>query len=102
VVLSVPVLCILRSYGVDIENLGAFAVTELRDWKGHLRARLPFNKRVEEMAGLPGWNYGMLRSAAYERMLEVLPPEAIHAGHRCVGFEETEDAVRVRFEHGGA
>ncbi len=100
VVLSLPVLAILRSYGIAIDDLGAFAVMELRDWKGRLRVRLPFNKRVEELAGLPGWNYGMLRSAAYARMLEVLPREVIHAGHRCVGFEETEDAVRVRFEHG--
>jgi 2-polyprenyl-6-methoxyphenol hydroxylase-like FAD-dependent oxidoreductase len=42
VLLSLPVLSILRHYGVNIDNLGAMAITEFRDWKGRLRVRLPF------------------------------------------------------------
>lgn len=100
VLLSLPVLSILRSYGVDIHRLGAMAVTEFRDWKGRLRVRLPFNRRAEEKAGLPGWHYGMLRAEAIGRMLAVLPPEIVYPNHRCTGFDETPDAVRVKFDNG--
>ena len=100
VLLSLPVLSILRSYGVDIDRLGAMAVTEFRDWKGRLRVRLPFNKQAEEKAGLPGWHYGMLRAEAIGRMLKTLPPELLYPNHRCTGFDETPDAVRVRFDNG--
>lgn len=100
VLLSLPVLSILRSYGVDIHQLGAMAVTEFRDWKGRLRVRLPFNQKAEEKAGLPGWHYGMLRAEAIARMLRTLPPELLHADHRCTGFDESDDAVRVRFDNG--
>ncbi|HSV79046.1 MAG TPA: NAD(P)/FAD-dependent oxidoreductase [Ramlibacter sp.] len=100
VLLSLPVLSILRSYGVEIEGLGAMAVTEFRDWKGRLRVRLPFNKRAEEKAGLPGWHYGMLRAEAIARMLRVLPAELLHPNHRCTGFEETDQAVRVNLDDG--
>jgi 2-polyprenyl-6-methoxyphenol hydroxylase-like FAD-dependent oxidoreductase len=72
--LSLPVLAVPRDMGVDITNLGAYAVTEFRNAQGRLHARLPFNPRAEARAGLPGWHYGMLRSAAIERMLQALPP----------------------------
>lgn len=100
VLLSLPVLSILRSYGVDIQGLGAMAVTEFRDWKGRLRVRLPFNKAAEEKAGLPGWHYGMLRAEAIARMLEVLPADLLRPGHACTGFEEHADGVRVNFDDG--
>lgn len=102
VLLSLPVLSIMRSYGIDIHRLGAMAVTEFRDWKGRLRVRLPFNAQAEKAAGLPGWHYGMLRSEAIERMLKVLPTELLHPNHLCTGFDETPDAVSVRFENGTA
>lgn len=100
VLLSLPVLSIMRSYGVDIHGLGAMAVTEFRDWKGRLRVRVPFNEQAEKAAGLPGWHYGMLRAEAVERMLKVLPTELLYPNHLCTGFEETPDAVRVRFDDG--
>ena len=99
VLLNLPVLSILRGYGVNIEGLGAFAKTEFRNWKGKLRTRLPFNPVVEEKAGLPGWHYGMLRSAAFARMLAVAPPEIIRPGHACVGYAETPDGIRADFEN---
>lgn len=101
VLLSLPVLAILRGYGVDIDRLGAMAVTEFRDWKGRLRVRLPFNPLAEEKAKLRGWHYGMLRAEAIDRMLQVLPAELLHPNHCCTGFEERADGVRVLFEDGG-
>lgn len=100
VLLSLPVLSILRDMGVDIDRLGAYAVTEFRNHRGKLRTRLPFNARAEARAGLPGWHYGMLRSAAVERMLDVIPLELIQAGKRFIRYEETAQAVTVHFEDG--
>ena len=102
VLLSLPVLSVLRDMGVDIAGLGAFAVTEFRNHRGRLRARLPFNPRAEQRAKLPGWHYGMLRSAAIERMLDVIPPELIQTGKRFTRFDEREDSVTAHFDDGSA
>lgn len=100
VLLSLPVLSILRDMGVDIHRLGAYAVTEFRNHRGRLRTRLPFNKKAEARAGIPGWHYGMLRSAALERMLDVIPPELIQPNKRFLRYEESAQAVTVYFEDG--
>lgn len=62
VLLAVPVLAVLRYYGVDMENFGSFTITEFRNNKDRLRARLSFNASVEKSFGIKGWHYGMLRS----------------------------------------
>lgn len=102
VLLSLPVLSILRDMGVDIEGLGAYAVTEFRNHKGKLRARLPFNKRAEERAGIPGWHYGMLRSAVVKRMLDVFPTEIIHTRKPFTRYVETKDSVTIHFQDGSS
>lgn len=99
VLLSLPVLSILRSYGMDIQDLGAFTVTEFRNQKGRLRVRLPFNPRAEERAGIRGWHYGMLRAAAIKRMLPLLPPDLLHANHAFKRFEERADGVTLHFDN---
>ena len=58
VLLSLPVLSVMRDMGVDINGLGAYGVTEFRNHRGRLRTRLPFNPRAEARAGIPGWHYG--------------------------------------------
>lgn len=100
VLLSLPVLSVLRDMGVDIDQLGAYGVTEFRNHKGRLRTRLPFNKSAEAKAGLPGWHYGMLRSAAVERMLQVIPPELLHTRKAFKRYTETESSVTAHFEDG--
>jgi 2-polyprenyl-6-methoxyphenol hydroxylase-like FAD-dependent oxidoreductase len=100
VLLSLPVLSILRDMGVDIRDLGAFGVTEFRNHRGRLRTRLPFNRRAEERAGLPGWHYGMLRSAAIDRMLQVTPRDLLFARKRFTRYVESEDSVTAHFEDG--
>ena len=40
VLLSVPVLAILRYYGVDVTEFGSHTLTEFRNNKGRLRAAL--------------------------------------------------------------
>ncbi len=100
VLLSLPVLSVLRDMGVDIDGLGAYGVTEFRNHRGRLRTRLPFNARAEAKAGIPGWHYGMLRSAAIERMLAVLPPELLHPNAQFTRFEESASSVTAHFADG--
>jgi 2-polyprenyl-6-methoxyphenol hydroxylase-like FAD-dependent oxidoreductase len=100
VLLSLPVLSVMRDMGVDVKGLGAYGVTEFRNHRGRLRTRLPFNARAEARAGMPGWHYGMLRSAAIERMLAVTPPELIHVGKRFTRYVETADSITAHFEDG--
>ncbi|GGN24466.1 MULTISPECIES: FAD-dependent oxidoreductase [Marinomonas] len=100
VLLSVPVLAVLRYYGVDLDNFGSFTVTEFRNHKGKLRAKLPFNKKVEESFGIKGWHYGMLRANAFEKMMALLP-EGIIVGHSDFDrYEEINDQVTVYFNNG--
>lgn len=100
VLLSVPVLAVLRSYGIDISNFGSFTRTEFRNHKGKVRVRLPFNADVEKAMGIKGWHYGVLRSSAFARMLEKLPPDLIAGDHAFAGYEERDGGIVLKFENG--
>src|SRR3954467_7040928 len=51
-----------------------------------------------------GWNatFGMHRADLVEMLAAELPPEVVHTGYRCSGFEKTGDAARVFFANGAA
>lgn len=100
VLLSVPVLAVLRDYGVDLSNFGSFTVTEFRNNKNLLRARLPFNAAVEKSFGIKGWHYGMLRANAFARMMELLPGGMLVANAEFDRYVETPDGVTVHFKNG--
>jgi salicylate hydroxylase len=44
--------------------------------------------------------YGMHRADLLSMFVNRLPPEIIHTGHRCVGFEQDDDAATVIFGNG--
>lgn len=44
--------------------------------------------------------FGMHRADLLGMLADQLPASAVHAGHRCVGFEQTADAARLDFENG--
>lgn len=100
VLLSVPVLAVLRDYGVDLNNFGSYTVTEFRNHKGKVRARLPFNPVIEKSFGIKGWHYGMLRSNAFARMMELLPEHSLVANHEFTHYEEQDSGVTVHFSNG--
>lgn len=100
VLLSVPVLAVLRHYGIDLEGFGSYTRTEFRNARGKVRANLPFNPLVEEKTGIPGWHYGMLRSNAFAKMLDLLPEGILIPGHALDRYEETGDTVTAYFENG--
>lgn len=102
VLLSTPVLAILRYYGLDLENVGSYTVATFSNDKGTERVRMPFNAEVEKRMGIKGWHYGVLRSSIFRKILELLPdPENILApDHDFLSYSELEDAVEITFKNG--
>ena len=49
-----------------------------------------------------GWNatFGMHRADLVEMLAAGLPPEVVHTGHRCSGFEQSDNVARVSFANG--
>ncbi|KAI9039434.1 FAD-dependent oxidoreductase [Aspergillus affinis] len=99
VLLSTPVLAILRSYGMDVENFGSYTVTHFQNKWGKERVELPFNPEVEKRMGIKGWHYGVLRSSAFKAMLELVPESVIYAGHEVTAYTELEDGVEIEFNN---
>ncbi|MFI8481404.1 FAD-dependent oxidoreductase [Pseudomonas sp. NPDC078700] len=100
VLLSVPVLAVLRHYGIDLNNFGSFTVTEFRNNKNQLRSRLPFNKSVEKSFGINGWHYGMLRSNAFAKMMELMPEGMLVPNSDFDHYTQTADGVTVNLKDG--
>ena len=100
VLLSTPVLAIMRKHGVDVLSLGSKTVTKFANNKGKIRATLPFNPAVEKSFGIPGWHYGMLRSNAIAQLMDKLPDDIIEGSMPCTGYAERGDEIVVTFETG--
>src|SRR3954465_2261701 len=49
-----------------------------------------------------GWNatFGMHRADLVDLLAAALPPGIVHTGHRCSGFEQSEEVARVSFASG--
>lgn len=102
VLLNVPVLAILRHYGMEMANLGSFTTTSFQNKNGLERVRLPFNKEVERLMGIKGWQYGFLRSSIFRKMLNLLPPDVICTDHEVMSYSELpgQDGIEVQFRNG--
>lgn len=44
--------------------------------------------------------YGMHRADLLQMLLDQVPADAVHAGHRCVGFSQDDDNAVLRFDNG--
>lgn len=101
VLLSVPVLAVLRNYGVDVgPSFGSKTGVQFRNNKGKIRAELPFNQKIEDSFGIPGWHYGVLRKSAFGKMMDLLPDRVIVPDHAFSRYEETGDEIIAHFENG--
>ncbi|KAL7654255.1 hypothetical protein ACMYSQ_006270 [Aspergillus niger] len=100
VLLSTPVLAILRSYGLSLDNVGSYTVTYFKNKSGTVRVKLPFNPAVEQRMGIKGWHYGVLRSSIFKKMLDLVPDGVIYAGHEFIYYTETENDIELHFENG--
>ena len=45
-------------------------------------------------------SYGILRTDLVSMFTGILPSEALHTGHKCIGFEQDPDSARVTFANG--
>ena len=56
------------------------------------------------MTDSSGWNgiYGMHRADLLNMLVASLPPGTIRTGHRCIGFEQSAAAARLKFANGQA
>lgn len=100
VLINILVLMVLRSYGIAIDNVSAFTVTHFRNQDGKERVELPFHPQAQEVSGIKGWHYDVLRSSLFKKMLERVPEGVIHTGYAFQSFEETDDHVLVKFANG--
>ncbi|KAJ5952526.1 uncharacterized protein N7479_010939 [Penicillium vulpinum] len=100
VLLSTPVLAILRSYSLNLDNVGSHTVTHFTNKKGLERVKLSFNAEVERRMGIKGWHYGVLRSSIFKKMLDLVPESIIHAGHEFTSYTERDDGIGISFANG--
>ncbi|CAG8303598.1 unnamed protein product [Penicillium salamii] len=99
VLLNIPVLAILRSYGISMENVGSFTSTSFQNKSGHERVELPFNKEVEKRMGIKGWQYGVLRSSIFQKMLNLLP-NVIYTDYEFKSYSELDEGIELTFQNG--
>ncbi len=100
VLLSVPVLAVLREYGISLDNFGSYTKVEFHNNKGKCRASLPFNPNIEKLFNIKGWHYGVLRKSAFGKMLERVPADMIESDRGFTHYEETASGITIHFEEG--
>lgn len=100
VLLSTPVLAILRSYGLSLDKVGSYTVTYFKNKSRTVRVKLPFNPAVEQRMGIKGWHYRVLRSSNFKKMLALVPDGVITAVHEFIYYTETENDIELHFENG--
>lgn len=100
VLLCIPVLAILRSYGMDLATVGDYTVTYFKNAHGDSRVKLPFNEEVNKRMNIKGWHYGVLRSSVFKKMLELLPEGCVYTSHEFKEYTEVNDEVRIEFANG--
>ncbi|KAH7208337.1 hypothetical protein BKA60DRAFT_599398 [Fusarium oxysporum] len=84
VLLCVPVLAILRSYGMDVAELGSYTVTYFKNSKGQERTNLILNPEIEKRMGIKG----------------CFPDGILQVGKEFESYTERDDEVEVEFASG--
>ncbi|MGJ7542440.1 FAD-dependent oxidoreductase [Variovorax sp. LT1R16] len=87
---------VLRVLGVDTDDLGAAALTQLRRFDGHKRADFVIPQAVVDE--YQGGFIGLLRWGLYKRMLDALPAGALQLDHRCTSIVDRGRDVVISFE----
>lgn len=76
----------------------AVARFEVRSWRGDVLTVMPF-ALWERRLGAPV-NICVPRGAFLEQLAGLIDPEKIHCGVKCVGFDEEDAGITVRFANG--
>src|SRR6266851_6863880 len=85
--------------GPSVERLGAMVGPDSRYFRQDGAPIAPV--QVTDSAG---WNatFGMHRADLVEILAQALPPDVVHTGHRCIGFEQDDQSARVSFANAAA
>jgi salicylate hydroxylase len=83
--------------GPAVEQRGARVGTESRYFRHDGTPIAPV-----QVTDSSGWNatFGMHRADLVEMLAAALPGEVVHTGHRCSGFEQSDNVARVSFSNG--
>ncbi|MGW6032475.1 FAD-dependent oxidoreductase [Gordonia terrae] len=95
-----PPLKALKLIGVDTHDLGSPCLSEFRNHRGKVRARVKVDPEIEEIYGRGGGFIGLLRPELYERMLAALPPGVLRTDQNVERIEQDEHAVTLHFADG--
>ena len=101
VLLSSPVLAIIRCYGIDIKDWNHRTEMHFNNYQGRTRAILPFNEDVETKLGILGWFHGVTRSVIFQEMANLLDPNSIFVNEEFTEYGESDDStITASFKSG--
>lgn len=100
VLLNIPVLMILRSYGIRLDGFSAPGHMWFGSSRGHEWASLPAPAEIERKSGIKGFTHGVLRSSAYRQMKNLIPEGVIRTGYKLSRFDDHGTHVDLHFDNG--
>ncbi|MCS5723044.1 FAD-dependent monooxygenase [Herbiconiux sp. CPCC 203407] len=93
-------IVILRSYGIDIEDLKPAHSQRMVRSDGRHRVLWETDESLLDQAGVSGWLAGAMRSDLYQRMLARVPSDMVRGGYALDHLEQSPDAVELHFSDG--
>jgi 2-polyprenyl-6-methoxyphenol hydroxylase-like FAD-dependent oxidoreductase len=100
IILNAIGINILRSYGINTDDMATTAIQRFRRFDGHQRVLQQFDPNLLNKANVSGWMAGLMRSELYEKLLNKIPSDMIVNDHDFISFEEGPEGVKIFFEGG--
>lgn len=95
-----PPVKALGLMGVDTEDLGSPTISEFRNSKGGVRARVNLPEEIVRDYG--GGFLGLLRPGFYRRLLDALPEGSLRVNTTVTAIDQDEQSVRLTFADGSS
>ncbi len=100
IILNATGIVILRSLGVQVDDIFAAGLPEFRRYDGRVRVNFDIDMSLLEQAGVSGWQSGMMRSELYTRLLAAAPTDMIATSHTFSHYAEANGVTTVHFAEG--
>jgi 2-polyprenyl-6-methoxyphenol hydroxylase-like FAD-dependent oxidoreductase len=100
IILNAIGINILRSYGINADDLATTAIQRFRRFDGHQRVLQQFDPSLLNKANVSGWMAGLMRSELYEKLLNKIPNDMIVNDHDFISYEEGPEGIKILFEDG--
>lgn len=100
IILNAIGINILRSYGINADDMATTAIQRFRRFDGHQRVLQQFDPSLLNRANVSGWMAGLMRSELYEKLLDKIPNDMIVNDHEFISYEEGTDGVKIFFGGG--